>query len=239
KIRDYDTEYTSTARTFAKKGGRKQNKRMEGFTGKQGGFPHETGGGFTEKPNNDSNSINNNSNSINNDSNNNLSIYEREIINTGLPLSIQKILINKIDRLIADNISLHTVINNYLANKEEVNEYQYAEILHTVLTHTRNKIENISNVMHVAIKRYINTYSHNDHKESNKQTEIIPDWFKERKKQEGTKKDKHQSPKINDSQKQRELEELEQMITQQTSDLSKISQQTFHEGDTLESELHE
>src|SRR5699024_5572594 len=131
KIRDYDTEYTSTARTFAKKGGRKQNKRMEGITGKQGGYPHETGGGFTEKPNktyndrnydkkgvrkkkksmealtekqgklhketgggftekpnNDSNSINNNSNSINNDSNNNLSIYEREIINTGLPLSI-------------------------------------------------------------------------------------------------------------------------------------------------------
>src|SRR5699024_7964226 len=35
KIRDYDTEYTSTARTNAKKGGRKQKKRMEGVIEKQ------------------------------------------------------------------------------------------------------------------------------------------------------------------------------------------------------------
>ncbi|MEK4384196.1 RepA protein [Aeribacillus sp. FSL K6-2848] len=77
KIRDYDTEYETSSRTFAKKGGRKQNESSDGFLqkpgvvshGNQGWFPTETRGGFEEKPNNDSNDINNDSNDINNDSN--------------------------------------------------------------------------------------------------------------------------------------------------------------------------
>ncbi|WP_240378135.1 RepA protein [Bacillus piscicola] len=72
KIRDYDTEYHSPARTFAKQGGRNNegNECSEGVSQRnRGGFPSETGGGFPAKHNNVSNSITNDSNHITNDSN--------------------------------------------------------------------------------------------------------------------------------------------------------------------------
>ncbi|MEC0434411.1 hypothetical protein P8832_09585 [Bacillus subtilis] len=79
QIRDYDKDYNTDSRGFAKKGGRNTdpNKHSGGFPQKpggvslrnRGGFLSETEGGFPQKHNNDSNSINNDSNSINNDSN--------------------------------------------------------------------------------------------------------------------------------------------------------------------------
>ncbi|KIU04563.1 RepA protein [Bacillus subtilis] len=79
QVRDYDKDYNTSSRGFAKQGGRKnKNISSDGFQkkpgvvshGNQGWFPEETGGGFPGKHNNDSNNINNDSNNINNDSNN-------------------------------------------------------------------------------------------------------------------------------------------------------------------------
>lgn len=67
KIRDYDEDYSSDARTFAKKGGRKdKNECFGGFLEKPGWFRGETRGGFVGKHNNVLNSITNDSNSNNN-----------------------------------------------------------------------------------------------------------------------------------------------------------------------------
>lgn len=66
QIRDYDKDYHSNARTFAKKSSRQnENGCSRGFIKKPGEFHEETRGGFVEKPNNVSNSITNDSN-INN-----------------------------------------------------------------------------------------------------------------------------------------------------------------------------
>src|SRR5699024_2336037 len=57
KIREYDDEYTSNARTFAKQGGRKKNERSEGVSHRNRREVHtETEGRFTQKHNNDKNS---------------------------------------------------------------------------------------------------------------------------------------------------------------------------------------
>lgn len=81
KIRDYDNDYESNPRTFAKQGyARKKEKENEGSggfieepgvvsQGNQGWFREETRDGFTGKHNNVSNSITNDSNDITNDSN--------------------------------------------------------------------------------------------------------------------------------------------------------------------------
>ena len=66
QVRDYDKDYNTSSRGFAKQGGRKnKNISSDGFQkkpgavshGNRGWFPEETGGGFPGKHNNDSNNI--------------------------------------------------------------------------------------------------------------------------------------------------------------------------------------
>src|SRR5699024_3400383 len=142
KIRDYDDEYNSNARTFAKQGGRKKNERSEGVSHRnRGGFHTETEGGFTQKPNNDSNSITNDSNNITNDSN--LSIQTADIQKMNFPISIQKTLNQNIDRLIDDNISLSDIETLYNSFKDTVNDFTFSFILGNVLGKTKSKINDI------------------------------------------------------------------------------------------------
>lgn len=122
-----------------------------------------------------------NNKDTNNEYTNNLSILEKEIIQSNLPLPVQKALITNKDRLIDDNISLEDIELNYSANKGKVNEFQYAEVLQTVLIYTKNKIGNINGLMKTSIDAYL-TYEkpENENKEP-QHKEVVPDWFKERK----------------------------------------------------------
>lgn len=88
EVRDYDKDYHSRERTFAKKGGRKKVQLLEGTQSVQGGVPNEyrgvyrdsTGGCTQLVPNNSLNSINNSFNINNNplNSSNNFYINEKE-----------------------------------------------------------------------------------------------------------------------------------------------------------------
>src|SRR5699024_878352 len=153
KIRDYDDEYTSNARTFAKQGGRKKNERSEGDSHRnRGGIHTETERGITQKPNNDSNSNTNDSNNITNDSN--LSIQTADIQKMNFPISIQKTLKQNIDRLIDDNISLSDIETLYNSFKDTVNDFTFSFILGNVLGKTKSKINNINNYQSRIIKRH-------------------------------------------------------------------------------------
>lgn len=86
EIRNYDTDYTSTARTFAQKGGRK--RKVEGGTEPvQGGVPDQYRGVYQTStdprteivPNNSINTLNNNINTINNNINRCSKIFNKEV----------------------------------------------------------------------------------------------------------------------------------------------------------------
>lgn len=216
KVRDYDTEYSSEARKFALKGGRKpktenENEHSGSFSGKQGvvsqgnrgWFPQESRGGFSGKPNNDSNSINNDSNDINN-----LSIKEREIpidskrdkkektektdrktdlndliSKVDLPTAITKPLMVHIDRLIEDDISIDDICDMYYAYKERLNEYQFGFILNNVLYETKGRIRSVKNLLHISIKNYMKDITETKNQKET-HSEVVPEWFKELKKEE-------------------------------------------------------
>lgn len=164
KLRDYMTEYTSNARTFAKQGGRKKLSKKapekaaapettpEKTTpeSKGGGSEIEPGvvrksnrGGSEIEPNNVS-KVTNASNNINNVSN---LITETSIENTGLPMAIQKRLMMNRDRLIDDNISLQSVIDSWNLNEDDFTPFQYAAVLEDVLQGTKKKIGNFPKLM--------------------------------------------------------------------------------------------
>lgn len=115
---------------------------------------------------------------------NNPSITESRIQELDLHIGIQKRLIINIDRLKDDHIDLDDIKINYLANKDKINEFQYAEILANVLRTTKGTIKNIGAVMNVSIKNYMSDQIENIPNvipETNH--EVVPDWFHERKKQ--------------------------------------------------------
>lgn len=205
KIRDYDDEYTSNARTFAKQGGRKKNECSGGVShGNRGGFHTETEGGFTQKPNNDSNSITNDSNNITNDSN--LSIQKADIQKMNFPISIQKILNQNIDRLIDDNISLSDIETLYNSFKDTVNDFTFSFILGNVLGKTKGKINDISNLMNVSVYNHLKQLPKSDNKTTQENKEVIPDWFNENKEQATAKKD--EGKKELSAEERQELEDI-------------------------------
>lgn len=95
-------------------------------------------------------------------SNTNLSITESDISKLDLPISIQKQMILNKDRLIDDNINIEDIHLIYHANKDMVNEYQFAQILGNVLVVTKGKIRSIKNVLDKSIKNYLAQSNHND-----------------------------------------------------------------------------
>lgn len=107
-------------------------------------------------PNWTPNNNNYNNNNLNNNNLNNLSIKESDIIKMDVPIPIQKQLIKNLDRLIDDNIYLTDIETTYKANKDKINEYQFAIILKSVLTSTKGKIRNIQSLLHTSILNYTN-----------------------------------------------------------------------------------
>lgn len=206
EIRNYDTDYTSNARTFAKKGGR---PKVQGGSQiehppvpKQNTppFSNRTPGGSQIEHINIFNTFSKSFNSLSNILNNinNLSIKEKNITNTGIPLSIQKQLIIHKDRLIDDSIQIEDIQLIYKANKYDINENQFAEILNTVLTHTKGSIGNIKNLLHIAINNYLTDVKkakqENDkEQQETKNSEVIPEWFNKQKKQQKSKHEKKHS----------------------------------------------
>lgn len=111
-------------------------------------------------------------------------ITENDIQKLNVHIAVQKQLILNIDRLIDDNIQIKDIEMNYLANKDNLNEYQYAEILSTVLRKTKSVIKNIPSLMNVSIKNYLSDIvEHKNKIEESKSNEVVPDWFKKRQKE--------------------------------------------------------
>lgn len=102
---------------------------------------------------------------IKNKNTKNLSIKESDIQNLNLPKIIQKQLIKKIDRLIADQIDIDEIELLYHAVKDQVNQYQFAQALLTVLEKTKGGIRNITNLLLTAIK---NNFELSEISETNK-----------------------------------------------------------------------
>lgn len=82
------------------------------------------------------------------------SIKEEEIKELHVPDVIKKQLNREIDRLIDDNIFLEDIELVYQAVKDDLTEYQFADVLSTVLRETKGKIQNINNLLHTAIRNY-------------------------------------------------------------------------------------
>lgn len=106
-----------------------------------------------------------NNNNLNNNNLNNLSIKEADITKLDVPIPIQKQLILNIDRLIDDNILLNDIEISYKANKDIINEYQFAQILNNVLHSTQDKIRNIQALLNTSISNYRKGNSSANHAE--------------------------------------------------------------------------
>lgn len=90
-------------------------------------------------------------------------------------------MIKEIDRLIDDNINIFNIEMIFQASKDVVNEYQFADVLSTVLRETKGKIQNINNLLHTAIRNYrqssvIQMDKPNKHK---KREAALPTWIME------------------------------------------------------------
>lgn len=115
KIRDYDTDYTSQAKTFAKLGGRPKKdasvprseiEQGDGSQTEQGVFSNGTGPRSKIEPNNVSNNLSNVSKSNNaSKQSSNLSILDK-IENTNLPDTTKTVLGKNIDRLTDDKLNI-------------------------------------------------------------------------------------------------------------------------------------
>lgn len=86
-----------------------------------------------------------------------LSIYEEKITNSRFAKPIQIVLMNKIDRLINDNISLDFLESIWEAEKNSatgLNEYHFAIMLETALTHAKKPIGKVDNFFLTALTNY-------------------------------------------------------------------------------------
>lgn len=122
KIRDYDLDYNSESRGFAKTGGRPKKNPEEEIEQSFGGFPQETGGvshrnpgGFPQKHNNVSNILNNGSNILNNDSNDLYQYLSDYLFQCKLPMRLKKFF----------SIRISVLINKFPSFDIEKIEYVY------------------------------------------------------------------------------------------------------------------
>src|SRR5699024_12332234 len=99
-----------------------------------------------------------------------------------IPISIQKILNQNIDRLIDDNISLLDIETLYNSFKDTVNDFTFSFILGNVLGKTKGKINDISNLMNVSVYNHLKQLQKSDNKTTHDKNEVIPDWLNENKK---------------------------------------------------------
>lgn len=139
----------------------------------------------------------------NNQLNNDLSIMEKNIQKLDIPVVIKKQMQKEIDRLIDDKINLEDIEIVYQSVKDDLTEYQFADILSTVLRETKEKIINIKNLLHTAIRNY--KQSKVIHMEEsvkrNVRTAPLPKWMTEKK-----------EPKPVPADFERKKKELEEML---------------------------
>lgn len=183
KIRDYDTDYTSQAKTFAKLGGRP--KKMEevprseieqgdGSETEQGGFSNGTGPRSEIEPNNVSNNLSNVSKSNNvSKPSSNLSILNR-IENTNLYDTTKIILNRKIERL--TDKKLEIILSLFEIYKTALSEVAFNAVLNRVIDSSVKK--SFKGLLEQSIKTEIINMP-KEEQNSKKRTEMIPDWKKE------------------------------------------------------------
>lgn len=125
------------------------------------------------------NNLNNYLNNINNKSNQ--SIYENLITTLEFAKPIKIVLQKKIDRLMFDQIDLNEILITWEKENNSpagLNEYQFADMLNTALTHAKDKIGSkgsVSNFIKAAIKKYKDDMVNGVHsKKVPIRTELIP-----------------------------------------------------------------
>ncbi|MGN4686638.1 hypothetical protein ACTFR5_28040, partial [Bacillus cereus group sp. MYBK223-1] len=182
KIRDYDTDYTSQAKTFAKLGGRP--KKMEeaprseieqgdGSEIEQGGFSNGTGPRSEIEPNNVSNNLSNVSKSNNvSKPSSNLSILDK-LENTYLPDTTKILLSRKIERL--DDKKLNIILSLFEIYKTELNEVAFNAVLNRVIDSSVKK--SFKGLLEQSIKTEIANVP-KEEQNPNKRVEMIPEWKK-------------------------------------------------------------
>ncbi|WP_242260737.1 MULTISPECIES: hypothetical protein [unclassified Bacillus cereus group] len=182
KIRDYDTDYTSQAKTFAKLGGRP--KKMEeaprseieqgdGSEIEQGGFSNGTGPRSEIEPNNVSNNLSNVSKSNNvSKPSSNLSILDK-LENTYLPDTTKILLNRKIERL--DDKKLNIILSLFEIYKTELNEVAFNAVLNRVIDSSVKK--SFKGLLEQSIKTEIANVP-KEEQNPNKRVEMIPEWKK-------------------------------------------------------------
>lgn len=183
KIRDYDTDYTSQAKTFAKLGGRPKKteevpgseiEQGDGSEIEQGAFSNGTGPRSEIEPNNVSNNLSNVSKSINaSKQSSNLSILDK-IENINLPDTTKFLLTRKIDRL--NNNKLDNIFSLFEIYKTELNEVALNAVLNRVLDSSVKK--SFKGLLEQSIKTEITNLPKKE-QDSKKRTEMIPDWKRE------------------------------------------------------------
>ncbi|MFY0127908.1 MULTISPECIES: hypothetical protein [Bacillus cereus group] len=183
KIRDYDTDYTSQAKTFAKLGGRPKKtgeaprseiEQGDGSQIEQGGFSNRTGPRSEIEPNNVSNNLSNVSKSNNvSKPSKNLSILN-SIENTNLYDTTKMVLNRKIDRI--TNKKLEIILSLFDIYKTEINEVAFNAVLNRVLDSSVKK--SFKGLLEQSIKTEIASLP-KEEQNSKKRTEMIPDWKKE------------------------------------------------------------
>lgn len=182
KIRDYDTDYTSQAKTFAKLGGRP--KKMEevprseieqgdGSEIEQGGFYFRTGPRSEIEPNNVSNNLSNVSKSNNVlKLSSNLSILDK-LENKNLPDTTKILLSRKIERL--DDKKLNIILSLFEIYKTELNEVAFNAVLNRVIDSSVKK--SFKGLLEQSIKTEIANVP-KEEQNPNKRVEMIPEWKK-------------------------------------------------------------
>ncbi|PHF04268.1 hypothetical protein COF81_02345 [Bacillus pseudomycoides] len=183
QIRNYDTDYTSQAKVFAKLGGRPKKEapaprseieQGDGSKTEQGVFSNGTGPRSEIEPNNVSNNLSNVSKSNNvSKPSNNLSILEK-IENTDLPDTTKVILSRKIERL--TNKKLDNIFSLFEIYKAELNEVAFNAVLNRVLDSKVKK--SFKGLLEQSIKTEIVGIP-KEEQNTNKRKEMIPDWKKE------------------------------------------------------------
>lgn len=214
-VRNYDTDYSSDARTFGKLGGRpkKEAPQTDNTVGQpiEEDLSKEKMGGVLIQNTIISLIINNSFNSLNN--NFNLSISE-EIENTPLPINLKKLLISKIDRLIKFKIKIVDIELHFHAVHEHFTEQEYSFVLNSLIDKMTTKPKTFASVMNDWLDR--NRKKKNEFAEkkenSNKprRTEIVPDWL-HKEDMPAKPKEKNNTPIISEERKKAIWEQVEKL----------------------------
>ncbi|MBA2873155.1 biotin operon repressor [Anoxybacillus calidus] len=112
--------------------------------------------------------------------NENYQSIREEVEQCDLPLSIKKVLLHNMERLVGENISIFDISIVYHANKDMFNEYEFAIILDHVLRETTGKIRSIKSRLKKGMETYRRPTSSPNAENLSKaliRTEMLPDWF--------------------------------------------------------------